>query len=356
MQTQRYSGTSVRRVEDRRLITGNGRYVDDLAPANVAHAAIVRSPFAHARIRGIDVEAARAVPGVIAVLTAADVLPHVHAPFPVIEAGVSNPRQSPPQYPIARDEAVYEGEPLAVVVAETRYAAADAAALVELDLEALPAVVDLDAALEPGAPTVHEGAPDNVAWDVVYPGTGDIDAAFAEAAVVVSRADPAAARGGGPDGGAGRARRLRRLRRRADAVDRQPDAALHPDVRRRGPGHPREQAAGHLARRRRRVRRQDGPLRRGIPAAGRVQAHRPPGEVVGDPQREPRGDQPRPRARLRRRGRRRGRRHPARAAGPAAHRRRRLHRPGWRQRRHRDLPGRWLLRVGGDRGPRRRAS
>jgi carbon-monoxide dehydrogenase large subunit len=185
LSTQRYSGSSIRRLEDRRLITGRGHYVDDIAIANLAYAEIVRSPFAHARVVSIDVEEALSAPGVIAVLTAADVLPHIHASMPVIECGISDRHQTPTQYPIAEHEAVYEGEPLAVVVAENRYAAADAAALVGVDLDPLPAVVDLDAAIEPGAPTVHDGAADNIGWDVHFPPSGDIDAAFAEAAVVI---------------------------------------------------------------------------------------------------------------------------------------------------------------------------
>ena len=182
---KRYSGTSMLRVEDRALITGRGQYVDDVTAANLAYAEIVRSPVAHATIVSIDVSEARAVPGVIGVFTASEVLPHIHAPLPVIEAGVSEWVQSPPQFPIARGETVYEGEPLVVVVAESRNAAADGAARVSVDFDALPAVIDLDAALDDDAPTVRVDATKNVAWDVTFPGTGDIDRAFAEAAVVV---------------------------------------------------------------------------------------------------------------------------------------------------------------------------
>lgn len=185
MSAQRYSGSPIRRLEDARLITGRGHYVDDLAIANLAYAEIVRSPFPHARVLSINVTEALSAPGVIAVFTAADVLPHIHASMPVIECGVPDRRQTPTQYPIAANEAVYEGEPLAVVVAESRYAAADAAALVDVDLDPLPAVVDLDAALEPGAPTVHSGAADNIAWDMRFPASGDVDAAFASAAAVI---------------------------------------------------------------------------------------------------------------------------------------------------------------------------
>ena len=183
--SEKYTGASVRRLEDHRFITGHGQYVDDIAASNLAYAEIVRSPVAHARILSVDVAAARLVPGVVAVYTAAEMLEHIFAPSPLIEAGVAKRLQAPPQFPIATQESVYEGEPLAVVVAETRNAAADGAAAVEVDFEVLPAVIDLDQAVVPGTPTVREDAPDNVAWDVTFPGTGDIDKAFADAAVVV---------------------------------------------------------------------------------------------------------------------------------------------------------------------------
>ncbi len=185
-QAGRYSGRSITRVEDARLIRGQGQYVDDVTLSNVAYAEIVRSPVPHAIIRSIDTSAARALPGVLGVYTGHDVVLELHALLPVIEAGVPNRRQTPPQYPIAMDEAVYEGEPLAIVVAETRYLAADAAELVIVDYETLPAVSDLDAAVAEGAPTAHRDAPDNVGWDISYPAPGDIDAAFAGAAAVMA--------------------------------------------------------------------------------------------------------------------------------------------------------------------------
>lgn len=184
-QTGRYSGRSITRVEDARLIRGQGHYVDDMTLSNVAYAEIVRSPVPHAMIRSIDTSAARAMPGVLGVFTGHDVVLELHALLPVIEAGVKNRRQTPPQYPIAIDEAVYEGEPLAVVVAETRYLAADAAELVVVDYETLPAVSDLDAAVAEDSPPVHRDGPDNIGWDISFPVAGDIDAAFAGAAAVI---------------------------------------------------------------------------------------------------------------------------------------------------------------------------
>lgn len=181
----RYWGESVLRFEDSRLVSGHGQYVDDLTMPNLAYAEIVRSPLAHARIRGVDVSAARGMPGVLGVFTATDIVPHLHAIMPVIEAGVPTRLQTPPQLPIAADEACYEGEPVAVVVASTRYAASDAALAVVVDLEELPAVGDLDAAVGSDSPVAHLDARDNIAWDIHYPATGDVTAAMAGAAVVV---------------------------------------------------------------------------------------------------------------------------------------------------------------------------
>lgn len=183
--TGRFSGRPIARVEDSRFVRGQGQYVDDLTTSNVAYAEIVRSPVPHATIRSIDTSAAEALPGVLGVFTGHDVVLELHALLPVIEAGVPNRLQTPPQYPIAIDEAVYEGEPLAVVVAETRYLAADAAELVAIDYETLPAVSDLDAAVAEGSPPTHRDAKDNIGWDISFPASGDIDAAFAGAAAVI---------------------------------------------------------------------------------------------------------------------------------------------------------------------------
>jgi aerobic carbon-monoxide dehydrogenase large subunit len=137
-------GTSVRRVEDRDLITGATTYVGNLALEGVLHLAFVRSPLAHAVITGIDTSAAAASPGVVAVFTAADLdLPAHHGLF------VVNPDL--PRPPLATDRVRFVGEAVAVVVAETKAAAVDAVELVEVDYDPLPAVVDMEAALEPEA-------------------------------------------------------------------------------------------------------------------------------------------------------------------------------------------------------------
>ncbi len=143
-------GTSVRRVEDLELITGASTYVGNLALPGLAHLAFVRSPLAHARITAIDTAAAAAAPGVLAVYTAADLDLPAHHGLMVINPELPRP-------PLATDRVRFVGEAVAVVVAETKAAAVDAAELVEVDYDPLPAVVDPEAALEPGAPTQFEG-------------------------------------------------------------------------------------------------------------------------------------------------------------------------------------------------------
>src|SRR5512145_1683427 len=171
-------GKPVKRVEDARLLTGRGTFIDDHPPvAHVHHAAIGRSPHAHARIRGYDVRAALAMPGVVGVVTGADVAKHTK-PFSV---GVTAPVR---YYCAATDKVRFVGEPVAVVVARDRYLAEDAAEAVQVDYEPLPAVVDPEKALEPDAPILHEKVGSNLAGHrrLVY---GDPDRAFAEADVVI---------------------------------------------------------------------------------------------------------------------------------------------------------------------------
>ncbi|MBI2015843.1 MAG: xanthine dehydrogenase family protein molybdopterin-binding subunit [Candidatus Rokubacteria bacterium] len=178
MSEKTWIGKPVKRVEDARLLTGRGAYIDDHPPvANLFHAAIVRSPHAHARILGYDVAGARALAGVAGVITGEDVARHTR-PFAV---GVTAPVH---YYCAATDKARFVGEPVAVVVATSRYVAEDAADLVRVHYEPLPAVVDPERALEPGAPVLHEAVGSNLANHrrLVY---GDPDRAFAEADVVI---------------------------------------------------------------------------------------------------------------------------------------------------------------------------
>jgi carbon-monoxide dehydrogenase large subunit len=176
-------GAKIHRREDPRLITGHGRYVDDMTRPGMIHMTLVRSPMAHAKIRSIDLTAAKKAPGVVAVYTFADFKDHIAGGLPVSASFVADKKQIPNQFPIAHDEVVYQGEPVAVVLAEERYQAADAAALVEVDYDQLPAVMDLEKAMEPGSPKAHTGAPDNIGWDLTY--SPDSPDAFKEAEVIV---------------------------------------------------------------------------------------------------------------------------------------------------------------------------
>ncbi|MBV9581411.1 MAG: xanthine dehydrogenase family protein [Chloroflexi bacterium] len=167
-----------RRNEDPRLLRGMGCFVDDVDPPGVLHAVTLRSPYGHARIRGIDVEAARRARGVHAVYTAAD-LGDFNQPAPLVipHPSLTHGRT---QRPLAVDKVCFVGECVAMVVADSRYLAEDAAALVEVDWEPLPAVVDFLTARQPGQTRVHEDVPDNVAAHLVQT-VGDPDAAFAQA-------------------------------------------------------------------------------------------------------------------------------------------------------------------------------
>jgi carbon-monoxide dehydrogenase large subunit len=176
-------GAKIHRREDPRLITGHGRYVDDMTRPGMLHMTVVRSPLPHAKIRSIDPSAAKKAPGVVAVYTFADFKDHIAGGLPVSASFVAEKKQIPNQFPIAHDEVVYQGEPVAVVLAEERYQAADAAALVEVEYDPLPAVMDLEKAMEPGSPTAHTGAPDNIGWDLTY--SPDSPDAFKEAEVIV---------------------------------------------------------------------------------------------------------------------------------------------------------------------------
>ena len=152
-------GQPLLRQEDPRLVTGNGRYVTDLALPGTLHVAILRSVHAHARIARIDAEAAGRSPGVVAVLAADDV--RNLAPLPVL---ANPPGQRQTGFPVLpADKVLYVGQPLAAVVADTRYAAEDALEAVQVDYEPLPAVVDVEQATAPGAPRLYEAWPDNVA-------------------------------------------------------------------------------------------------------------------------------------------------------------------------------------------------
>jgi 2-furoyl-CoA dehydrogenase large subunit len=174
-----WCGQSIERVEDGPLLTGHGRFIDDhgVRPGTL-HAAILRSPHAHAKIRGVDAAAARKAPGVASVITGAEVT----ALSASLVVGVKAPIEC---WPIAVDRVRYTGEPVAVVVAADRYLAEDALELIEVDYDPLPALVDPLAALDPKQPLLHEGLGSNVASERSFR-YGDPEAAFAQAAHRVS--------------------------------------------------------------------------------------------------------------------------------------------------------------------------
>jgi carbon-monoxide dehydrogenase large subunit len=178
-------GASVKRVEDQRFITGEGRYLDDIKLPSMAYLAILRSPYAHARIRSIDTSAAKAMPGVLSVITGAEI---PYNPLPMAwpaggASGIQNNVNTPRV--LATDDVKWTGEGVAAVVAETPEQAADAVAAIEVDWEPLPAVVDVEKAIGDGAPQLHENAPNNIVFEWAVGDKPGTDAAIDAAEVVV---------------------------------------------------------------------------------------------------------------------------------------------------------------------------
>ena len=180
-------GQPVPRKEDPTLLRGEGRYSDDVNLAGQAHAVMVRSPVAHGVLRGIDIETASAMPGVLAILTAADLdaagFGPLRCPMNVPQRDGS-PMKTPPRPSLAVGKVRYVGEAVACVVAETAVQAKDAAEAVELDIETLPAVTAPHEALKPGAPQIHDEAPSNLVLDFHYGDAEAVRKAFADAAHV----------------------------------------------------------------------------------------------------------------------------------------------------------------------------
>src|SRR6185436_10022191 len=174
-------GARTLRVEDPRLVTGRGRYVDDIRIPGILHAAFVRSNVAHGRIRSVDVRAARGAPGVLLAAAGRDLDGLVAMLQPLGPEGFLAPA-----FPVLADEKVRcTGEPLAIVVAESRALAEDACELVDVDIEPLPAVVSIADALDPSSAPLF----DELGTNVVYhreDSYGDVDAAFAQAHTIVS--------------------------------------------------------------------------------------------------------------------------------------------------------------------------
>jgi len=178
-------GQSVRRKEDYRFLTGTGQYTDDINPQHHTHAWFLRSPHAHARIRGIDTARAKAAPGVIAILTGDDLTGVNGLPCGWLITGTDGqPMKEPPHPILAQGKTRYVGDGVALVIAETPDQAKDAAELIAVDYEVLPAVVNPVDALKSGAPVIHDGAPGNKCYTWALGDKAAVDAAFAGAAHV----------------------------------------------------------------------------------------------------------------------------------------------------------------------------
>jgi carbon-monoxide dehydrogenase large subunit len=174
------------RLEDDRMLTGRGRYVSDWNLPGQAYGHFLRSDRAHARIAGVDIAAALAMPGIVAVLTGADMVELKPMPAAAPMKGRGGADQlATPRPALAQGRVRYVGEPVALVVAESAQAAQDAAEAVVVDYDDLPALIDAQAALAPGAPLVHDGVPGNLVLDFEGGNAAATDAAFREAARVV---------------------------------------------------------------------------------------------------------------------------------------------------------------------------
>jgi aerobic carbon-monoxide dehydrogenase large subunit len=179
--TGKYVGSRVRRVEDRRLLTGRGRYIDDLVVPGMAHAAFLRSPHPHALIRSVDTAAAERLDGVFLVLTGAD-MKRLTNPFMGLMA--TEGMYDPVFWCLATDRARLVGDPVAIVVATSRRLAEDACELIEVDYETIDAVADMDQARDPARPPIWPKAGSNVLWEASED-YGDVDAVFAGAHRVI---------------------------------------------------------------------------------------------------------------------------------------------------------------------------
>src|SRR5689334_8279437 len=183
MATARLLGSSIKRREDARFITGKGNYTDDLKLAGMTHAAFVRSPHANAKIRKIDTSKASKAPGVVAIFTGKDMTGVNSLP-----CGWLLPElKIPAHMPLASDAARYVGDPVAIVIAESQSAASDAADLVAVDWEVLRSVTATEQATAKGSVQIHEVAPDNVAFKWQIGDAAATDAAFKSAAVTVKK-------------------------------------------------------------------------------------------------------------------------------------------------------------------------
>ncbi len=178
-------GSRIKRVEDPRLITGEARYMDDIKLPGMLYAAILRSPYAHARIKNINTQAAARVPGVVGVFTGQDFKDLPPLPCAWQAGGVKNNVNTPRVLEI--DRVTFTGAGVAVVVAEDRYTAEDALGLIDVDYEPLPVVIDAEKASQAGAPQIHENAPNNIVMDWNCGNLAGTNKALSEADVVVKQ-------------------------------------------------------------------------------------------------------------------------------------------------------------------------
>ncbi|MDN7177444.1 xanthine dehydrogenase family protein molybdopterin-binding subunit [Caballeronia sp. SEWSISQ10-4 2] len=187
--THRMIGAAVKRKEDYRFLTGNGQYTDDVVLPRQTYAVFLRSPYAHAKIRSIDITAAKEAPGVVAIFTGADMAGENVGGLPcgwLIHNIDGKPMNEPPHPVIAHTKVRHVGDQVALIVAESVKEAKDAIDLIEVDYDVLPAVVDTATAADPGQPQVHDEAPNNLCYTWGHGDKAATDAAFAKAAHVTT--------------------------------------------------------------------------------------------------------------------------------------------------------------------------
>lgn len=182
----KWVGRSIRRREDPRLLVGQGTYIADLTLPGTTYVQIVRSPHAHARIRHIDISKAQNHPGVVAILTGQEIAAAMQPILiPAMRPNLGGDLQVPTVYPLAIDKVNWVGEPIVAIVAESKYVAEDASQLVEIEYEALPALVNPEEAMKPDAPKIYKDWKSNVLWHGQL-ANGDVEKAFREADYILS--------------------------------------------------------------------------------------------------------------------------------------------------------------------------
>ncbi|PYS36402.1 MAG: hypothetical protein DMG14_24505 [Acidobacteria bacterium] len=179
--TQRYVGQAMKRKEDPRLVSGTSTYVDDVVLPGMLHMAVTRSIHAHARIKRVDISKAQKLPGVVAVVTGEEAAAQC-GPIPCA-ASIPDMKNAQ-RHLLAVDKVRFVGEPVAVVVAENKYIARDAADLIEIDYEPLAAVVNPEKAMDPASPRLYDEFSDNIAYNFAFE-SGNTEEAFQKADVIV---------------------------------------------------------------------------------------------------------------------------------------------------------------------------